>query len=53
MNRAGWMCLAIFPWLVVTSSAEAQLIVYVVRHGEKLDDSKDPPLSPAVARLKY
>ena len=47
MNRTAWMCLALFCWLQVSSFAEAQLIVYVVRHGEKLDKSEDPPLSPA------
>jgi broad specificity phosphatase PhoE len=33
--------------MVLIPAADAQQMVYIVRHGEKLDDSKDPPLSPA------
>jgi broad specificity phosphatase PhoE len=47
MKRAGWLYLV---WVICAgtfTAADAQQIVYVVRHGEKLDDSKDPPLSAA------
>ncbi len=47
MKRAGFVCLVFFLGIALVAAAYAQPVVYVVRHGEKLDDSKDPPLSAA------
>ncbi len=47
MNRTVLMSFAFLLCLAASYSASGQQMVYVVRHGEKLDDSKDPPLSPA------
>ena len=49
MKRTGWLYLVMLLCMNLSPAADAQQIVYVVRHGEKLDDSKDPPLSPAGA----
>ena len=47
MKQAGWVCRVMLISMVLSCVADAQQVVYVVRHGEKLDESKDPPLSPA------
>ncbi len=47
MSRALLMSLACLLCFSASRTVDAQQMVYVVRHGEKLDDSKDPPLSPA------
>ena len=47
MNRVLLMFFACLLCFSASHTVDAQQMVYVVRHGEKLDDSKDPPLSPA------
>ena len=47
MNRVLFMLATAIACTLAAPTATAQQMVYVVRHGEKLDDSKDPVLSPA------
>ncbi|MEP7156252.1 MAG: phosphoglycerate mutase family protein [Betaproteobacteria bacterium] len=47
MKRMLLMVVAMLVACTEVQYAGAQQMVYVVRHGEKLDDSKDPVLSPA------
>ncbi len=47
MNRLQWICLAILLTMIAPAAVDAQQMVYLVRHGQKLDDGKDPSLSPA------
>ena len=46
MKRLLLMSVLLFLACAGLQNAGAQQMVYVVRHGEKLDDSKDPVLSP-------
>lgn len=41
------LLLAILAGVAVVDAAQAQSAIFMVRHAEKLDESDDPPLSPA------
>ena len=45
MNRTVRVFVALMLCAIASGNVGAQQMIYVVRHGEKLDDSKDPPLS--------
>lgn len=47
MKRAGRWYVVLLIFASLSISADAQQVIYIVRHGEKLDDGKDPPLSAA------
>ena len=47
MSQTGWVYLVLLLGMVTSPLLDAQQMVFVVRHGQKLDDSKDPPLSRA------
>lgn len=43
--RAGTV-VALLVLLMVPAAAQAQELIYLVRHAERLDDTADPPLAP-------
>lgn len=45
--RRALLCIALLAGLTLAGTASAQALVYLVRHGEKLDDSRDSVLSAA------
>jgi len=46
-RRARLLAAFAIAWAASALSAPAQEAVFLVRHAEKLDESQDPPLSPA------